>query len=147
MRLFPSTFAIATATATQVCVTTKETNVCVDGVTGDLAQLNGLAMLPGSGSTLQDCAPITNSTSTTIEHLAGGGLRVARTLACVPNAYHDTPAVAIAVVVDTYTPAADGTIAWNVSVAGRADAASRWSTGVQTALGYRDWDTEQGAAA
>ena len=147
MRLFPSAFAIATATATQVCVTTKETNVCVDGVTGDLAQLNGLAMLPGSGTTLQDCAPITNRTSTTIEHLAGGGLRVARTLACVPNAYHDTPAVAIAVVVDTYTPAADGTIAWNVSVAGRADAASRWSTGVQTALGYRDWDTEQGAAA
>jgi len=138
------------------CVSTNATSLCVDPATGDLAQLNGHAMLPGSGTALQDCVAAAAALPPTIQRLADGGLRVTRNLTCAPNAYHDTPAAgrrAAAVVVDTFTPAADGTITWAVSVAGLADdALSRWSTPVQTALGYRDWPTttittEQGSTA
>jgi len=149
-----TTLATATAGATttaplaSACTNTHATSICIDPATGDLVQLNGHAMLSGSGTVLQDCALDSSARHPSqIHRLADGGLRVTRAFVCAPNAHHDAPARAKAIVVDTFTPAIDGTILWNVSVAGRADAASRWSTGIQTALGYRDWDTKQGTKA
>ena len=135
---------LASAAPAPACVLTPATNVCINVTTGDLWQLNGKSMLPGSGTALQDCAPAPGA-APVVTRLAGGGRRVARALACAPNAYHDAPNNASVALVDEFTPAADGSIAWNVSVRG-APAGPRWSTAVATALGFADWRDVAGPA-
>ena len=78
-----TTLATATAGATttaplaSACTNTNATSICIDSATGDLVQLNGHAMLSGSGTVLQDCALDSSARHPSqIHRLADGGLRV-----------------------------------------------------------------------
>ena len=125
----------------QLAATVRSGRITATVTGGELASLTvampsgaerKYALLPGSGTTLEGCA-VSGVRVAEAEQAA----TITRTWTCAPNAQYHNVSGARAVVTDSFSATASGSVRWvaNVSSAG----AAAWSVPITAALGFADW--------